>query len=286
MDPLIAQPERLGDLAERCTGRMEAPDGMLVADLGLIGLVLEVEHTVPRLARLPKENPVERHLSTVVDAGPKVKSPPGLTRRGAHRARRAMWAKERFIQRVGRFCRDEGMRVGEELHQGVALEEIGQLAKAGLSPVHLALAQPPSPKRVVELLPVVDRMGPRRWELRSAETSQGMCLVPVAASAQSDDPAATDHQHHVGAILPGAAQILIDPGVRTHIITSSSLPEISSSCALKPCSAQVCSAVSVQCGRYTPAVRAPPCRIEVGPHSRSGPTKLNIVGRSPRAYAS
>jgi len=67
MDPLVAQAERLGDLPKGCTGPMEAPDGVLVPDLGLISLVLEVERTVTRLARLPKEFLVEGHVSTMVD---------------------------------------------------------------------------------------------------------------------------------------------------------------------------------------------------------------------------
>lgn len=67
MDPLVAQAERLGDLPKGCTGPMEAPDGVLVPDLGLIGLVLEVERTVTRLARLPNEFPVEGHVSTMID---------------------------------------------------------------------------------------------------------------------------------------------------------------------------------------------------------------------------
>jgi ribosomal protein L34E len=61
MDPLVAQSQFLGDLPQRCPGSMEAPDGVLVADLGLIGLALQVEQPVPGLARLPKEILIEGH---------------------------------------------------------------------------------------------------------------------------------------------------------------------------------------------------------------------------------
>ena len=73
MDPLVAQPERLGDFSKRCAGRMEAPEGVLIPDLGLVGLVLMVERAVPRLTGLPEEFSVECHVSTMVDRPTMVK---------------------------------------------------------------------------------------------------------------------------------------------------------------------------------------------------------------------
>ncbi len=59
MHTLVAQPELLGDLPQQRTGRVEAPDGVLVADPDLVGFVVEVEGLVPRLAGLPKDLPVK-----------------------------------------------------------------------------------------------------------------------------------------------------------------------------------------------------------------------------------
>ncbi len=47
MHTLVAQPELLGDLPQQRTGRVEAPDGVLVADPDLVGFVVEVEGLVP-----------------------------------------------------------------------------------------------------------------------------------------------------------------------------------------------------------------------------------------------
>jgi len=54
MDPLVAQPERVGDLPQGCTGCVEPADRVLVPDLGLVGLVLQVQRPVSRLPSLPE----------------------------------------------------------------------------------------------------------------------------------------------------------------------------------------------------------------------------------------
>jgi hypothetical protein len=67
MDPLVTEPERVGDLSKRCTGPMESPDSVLRTHLSLISLVLEVDGTISLVARLPEELWIEGHVSTMVD---------------------------------------------------------------------------------------------------------------------------------------------------------------------------------------------------------------------------
>ena len=62
VDALVAQPECLGDLSKRSPGGVEAPDRMLVADLSLVGPVLEVEGTISRLAGLANQPRIEGHV--------------------------------------------------------------------------------------------------------------------------------------------------------------------------------------------------------------------------------
>jgi hypothetical protein len=52
VDTLMAEVERLGDLPHRAARCLQAADGVVVVQLGPVGLVLEVEETRAELACL------------------------------------------------------------------------------------------------------------------------------------------------------------------------------------------------------------------------------------------
>ena len=74
MDPLVTEPERIGDIPKRCSGRVQSPDGVLISNLSPIGLELEAHCTISLVAGLPEELRIECHLSTVVDGTRAVKT--------------------------------------------------------------------------------------------------------------------------------------------------------------------------------------------------------------------
>jgi hypothetical protein len=61
MDPLVAEPERLGDLAHRRASGVQPSHRVMVVEPCPLGLVLQLEHPISRLQRLLKQIVLERH---------------------------------------------------------------------------------------------------------------------------------------------------------------------------------------------------------------------------------
>jgi hypothetical protein len=61
MDALVAQPERVRNLAHRSSRSMKAPDRVLIGDLSLLRVMLQADKTIPRLPSLAQQLHIEPH---------------------------------------------------------------------------------------------------------------------------------------------------------------------------------------------------------------------------------
>ena len=60
MDALIAEPERVADLAKRRAVRVKPADRVLVVDARELGVVLQLEQAISGRARITQETTVHR----------------------------------------------------------------------------------------------------------------------------------------------------------------------------------------------------------------------------------
>ncbi len=69
MNPLVTDPQRLGDSAHRRAGRVQPANGLVEVGSAALDVVLELTKLIERCLRLPDKGRLDVHVSSVLDAG-------------------------------------------------------------------------------------------------------------------------------------------------------------------------------------------------------------------------